>query len=81
MVLVRYLQCQRVSDIACQTYVQTRIAQYIIDQRRSRRLAVRTRDTDHLCVRISCRKLDLRDDRRTLCLQFLNQRRRQRNTR
>ena len=81
MILMRHLQCQRVTDVSRQTDVQPCIAQDIIDERSSGCLAVRTGDTDHLRVRVTRSKLNLRDDRSSLCLQFLNQRSCQRNTR
>ena len=76
-----HLQGQRITDIACQTYIEPRLLQNIENQRSSGRLAVRTRDTNHLGVRVTCRKLYLRNDRRALRLQFLNERRCQRDTR
>ena len=73
MVLMRHLQCQRITDITSQTDVQTGLFQDVENQRGSGCLAVRTGDTNHLGVRITCCELNLRDDGSSLRLQFLNQ--------
>ena len=81
MILMRHLQRQRIADVPCQTDIQTRLLQDIENQRSSGGLSIRTGDADHLCMRVTRRELNLGDDRCALCLQFLNERCGQRNTR
>ena len=81
MVLLRHLQGQRIADITCQTHVQSRTAEHVKNQRSSRGLAIRTRDTNHLGVGVTRSELNLREDRRALCYELLHQRCREWNTR
>ena len=69
MWIFRNLKRQAVSDIPGQAHVHARFFQYMIRKHRRCRLAVATRDANHLRVRIPSGKLDLGDDRRTLLLQ------------
>ena len=69
MWIFRNLKRQAVSDISGQAHVHARFFQDMIRKHRRCRLAVATRDANHLRVRIPSGKLDLGDDRRTLLLQ------------
>ena len=74
MILLRYLQRQRVAYVPCQPDIQSGAAQHVVYQRGRRGLAVRAGDTYHLRLRVPCRELYLRDDRRALLDQRFDHR-------
>ena len=81
MILLCHLQRQRIADIACQTDIQSSAAKHIKEQRCGGRLAIRTSDTNHFAACVACRKLNLREDRCTLCYELLHEGGSERNTR
>ena len=73
MLVLGNLQSEAFADISCQSYVQSGTFKNVVDEAGGSRFSIRSGDTDHFGIGISSGKLDLRDDGRTLCLQFQNQ--------
>ena len=69
-----YLQGEGVTDVTCQSCIIACLLEDMVDERGGCGLTVRTRDTDHLGIRVTARKLNLTDDMDALFLDFHNHR-------
>ena len=69
-----HLKRQTSSYISCQTHIVACLFQNVIDERGGGRLTIRTRNTNHLGIRISTSKFNFRDNRNLLFLDFHNHR-------
>ena len=81
MVFVRHLQGERVAYVACEPHVEPCAVEDVVDERGGRGLAVGACDTNHLGMGVARGELYLGDDGRALCLQLLDKRCSERDTR
>ena len=81
VIFMRHLQRQGITDVSCQTDIESGLSQDIEDEGGRRGFSVRTGNANHLRMCVARSELNLRDDGCLLCHQFLNQRCRRRDTR
>ena len=70
IIVFSYLEGKTLSDVSCQSYIQSGFFKDVINQGGSGSFSIASRNTNHFCLCVSSGKFDFRDDGGALCLQL-----------